>query len=41
LPYKIKDNYDINCKRNNIKLKLAYEGMAFVAETNFSFIKQG
>ena len=41
LVYGIAQKYDIKKQRNQIKLTVDYKGMHLVAETNFTFAKQG
>lgn len=41
LKYGIAENYDIKKQHNQIKLIVQYKGMRLVAETAFSFVKQG
>ena len=39
--YTIRDRYDIKKTNNNIKLIVNYKGMNLVAETDFTFVKEG
>ena len=39
--YTIRDKYDIKKTNNNIKLIVDYKGMNLVAETDFTFVKEG
>ena len=39
--YTIRDKYDIKKTNNNIKLIVNYKGMNLVAETDFTFVKEG
>ena len=39
--YTIRDRYDIKKTNNNIKLIVDYKGMNLVAETDFTFVKEG
>jgi hypothetical protein len=39
--YTIRDKYDVRKTDNNIKLKVDYKGMNLVAETDFTFVKEG
>lgn len=39
--YSIAENYNINYTRNNIELKVQYNGIMLIAKTNLSFLKQG
>lgn len=39
--YTIRDRYDIKKTNNNIKLIVNYKGMSLVAETDFTFVKEG
>ena len=41
LQYSIRDKYDIKRNNNNIKLTIDYKGMNLVAETDFTFVKEG
>ena len=39
--YSIAENYNVNHTRNNIELKVQYNGLVLVTRTNLSFLKQG
>ena len=41
LQYTIRDKYDIKKNNNKIKLTVDYKGMNLVAETDFTFVKEG
>ena len=41
IQYTIRDRYDIKKSNNNIKLTIDYKGMNLVAETDFTFVKEG
>ena len=41
LQYDIKNKYDINKNNNTIQLIVDYKGMNLVAETDFTFVKEG
>ena len=41
LQYTIRDKYDIKKNNNKIKLTVNYKGMNLVAETDFTFVKEG
>lgn len=39
--FSIAENYNVNYTRNNIELKVQYNGLTLFAKTNLSFLKQG
>lgn len=41
LTYGIEDKYSVNKVRNNIQLAVEYKEMNLIAETNFTFVKEG
>ena len=41
IQYTIRDKYDIKKSNNTIKLTVDYKGMNLVAETDFTFVKEG
>ena len=41
LQYTIRDKYDIKKSNNKIKLTVDYKDMNLVAETDFTFVKEG
>ena len=41
IQYTIRDMYDIKKSNNTIKLTVNYKGMNLVAETDFTFVKEG
>lgn len=41
LTYSIEDKYSVNKVRNNIQLAVEYKEMNLIAETNFTFVKEG